>query len=283
MPTRRAVLGAVLAAPVAGGVAACASDSPRPAASSSTVTTTAGARVRFMDGVSASVRASTPGEVDAAMSRVRQVWDGVFAEQQPRREVFGAAVIVTVPATQREFTAAGGGTGAEVAATTRSDGVVVLSPGLLTKVPPAGRIQVMAHEFTHVALHSQISPNAKWLVEGPPEWTGYHGTALTTAQIAPQLAVAVRAGRADDGPPGDDAFAAADLQAAYQSAYTWIAFLLQHFGQQRVLRFVIDQTPQAKEQLAGAFQARFGTSIESLATAYHDFQHTAFGGPAGSA
>lgn len=292
MLTRRAVLAAVLGAPVVGELTACSDAGPGRSGVDATASTSAGmtivrtpggAQLRFLAGVSAPVRSGLPGAVDTAMTRVRQVWGAVFAEQQPPRDVFASVVTVMVPATQAEFRALGGGQGAEVAATTRADAVVVLGPDLATEVTADGRVQVIAHELTHVALHSQSSPSARWLVEGPPEWTGYRGSGLTTAQIAPQVAAAVHQGRYAEGPPPDDAFTAQDLQAAYQSAYTWIAFLIERFGERPVLQFVIDQTPHPAARLAVAFHAHFGTSVGGLAPAYRTFQRTTFGGPAGSA
>ena len=234
----------------------------------------AGIRIETQPGVSETIRTQVPALVDAAMNRVRSVWAAPVAAAggsltTPRS--------VQVSATHDQFVALGGGSAQAVAATTRADGTIVLAPDLWTGTTREGRIVVIAHELTHVVLHSQTSASARWLVEGPPEWTAYHDTSLSLPVIAPQPAAAVRAGHPASGPPADAAFTDGPLQAAYQSAFVWCTFLVQHSTAARFTAFVIDATSQSAAQLATIFEAHYGSSIAALSDAYQQFQRTTFG------
>ncbi|KYH44037.1 hypothetical protein [Branchiibius sp. NY16-3462-2] len=294
MVTRRSVLRAISALPaaaVASSIAGCtrsgdreaSTDSALPSAASSGVSTSvspSGIAITFEPGVSAQVREQTPALVDAAASRVRSVWSAPLAAVG--RSISGPRS-VQVTATQDQFVALGGASGQEVAATTLADGSVVLAPDVWTGTTREGRIVVIAHELTHVVLNSQSSPSARWLVEGPPEWTAYQDTSLSLPAIAPRVAAAVRAGRPAGGPPANTEFTDGPLQAAYQSAFTWCTFLVQRSTAETFTAFVLDATDQSADRLPTIFQAHFGSSIASLVGEYQDFQRTTFGAGAPSA
>lgn len=292
MVTRRSVLRAAVVVPVAAAATAMAgcSDTADPRASSHTrltpsvgltsgpgVTTSvssAGVRIEYLPGVSDAMRGQTPALVDAALARVRSVWASSLAAAgrslaAPRR--------VQVAATSTQFLALGGGGAQGVAATTQADGTVVVSPQVWSGTSRDGRIVVFAHEFTHVVLHSQVSSSARWLVEGAPEWTAYHGTSLSLPVIAPQQAAAVRTGDPAAGPPADGAFTRGPIQAAYQSAFTWCTFLVQRSTAEVFTRFVLAATDRSAGQLPDIFEAHYGASMASLASAYQQFQRTTFG------
>lgn len=288
MVTRRSVLRAIVTAPSLPVVAAIAGCSrPDPAAPGTTPDTISGTTpgtisqvspggvpIAYLPGVGAAVRQQTPALVDAALSRVRSVWTAPLATAGRELTVPRS---VQVTATQAQFVGLGGGSGQGVAATTRADGTVVLAPDVWTGTTGQGRIVVIAHELTHVVLHSQTSGSARWLVEGPPEWTAYHGTSLTVPAIAPQLAAAVRAGRPATGPPADTAFTNGPLQAAYQSAFTWCTFLVQRSTTAAFAGFVLAATDHSAAQLPAIFEAHFGTSMDGLTSEYEQFQRTTFG------
>lgn len=273
MPERRSLLRVAAVLPVLPVLALLGSGcSDAPASSPDTVRTPGGVPVRYLPGVDDAVRAQLPGEVDEALTRVRSVWSAPLGRVNRTPTPPGE---VLVPATSAQFTAGGGDGATGVAATTRSDGTVVLSPQVWTGTSAAGRVVVLAHEFTHVALHSQTSASARWLVEGPPEWTAYRDTGLELAQIAPRVAAIVRAGGALAGPPADAQFDG-PLQSAYQSAFTWCSFLADRFGTDAFSDFVVAFTNQPASRLAGGFEARFGVQIAALRVPYLHFQRASF-------
>lgn len=284
MVTRRSVLRAISAFPVAviaASAAGCATSTDHhattdtgPASPVTTSRSPAGIGITYQPGVTAQIRDEAPALVDAASARVGAVWTAPLtavgrSATSPRN--------VQVTATQRQFVALGGGTGQEVAATTLTDGSVVLAPDVWTGTTREGQIVVIAHELTHVALHSQTSTSSRWLVEGPPEWTAYHGTSLSVPDIAPRIAATVRAGHPLAGPPTDAEFSDGPLQAAYQSAFTWCSFLVKRSGTATFTTFVLAATDRSAAQLPTIFESHYGASIGSLGSAYQQFQRTTFG------
>jgi hypothetical protein len=201
-----------------------------------------------------------------AVTRVRQVWGDT---------VLRGRVLVEVPATDAQFRARGGSAeaGAQLAATTTPDGSVVLAPSLFRTLTPEGRVVVLTHELTHVALHqAALTAVAHWIVEGSAEFTAYHASTLSAAQLSPQVAAAVRAGHGPAGPPADANFAARPA-AAYQEAYVWCRFLAQRFGLPRFVAFV----RSADARQPGAFSREFGTTIPALSAPYAHFLRSKFG------
>lgn len=192
-------------------------------------------------------------DAQTAGRRVRQVWG---------RSVLTGTTRIDVPADEEGFRRHGGSVepGAQIAATTTADDRVVLAPSLFTDVTSQGRVVVLTHELTHVALHQAASVDIRrWVVEGAAEFTAYRATRLGLARLAPQLAAAVRAGRVPAGPPSDARFRSAP-QAAYQEAYAWCAFLVDRFGLERFTDFVRSAAPTAG---ADDFAATFGASVAS--------------------
>lgn len=204
-------------------------------------------------------------EAVQATQQVRRIWGVRTLQQQVR---------IKVAATDAEFRGYGGGTeaGAQIAATTTADGDVLLAPSLFSKVTPAGRLVVLTHELTHVALHQAgLTGVAHWVLEGSAEFTAYaaSGTDLTT--LAPQLAIEVRDGPAPTGPPTDRQFAD-DPITAYQSAFVWCRFLAQRYGRSRFTSFVRAADAKAPQ----AFETAFGERPTDLRAAYGAFLSAQF-------
>lgn len=202
-------------------------------------------------------------DAGTAVDRVRKVWGS---------SVLAGPVHIEVPADEAGFRAQGGMAepGAQIAATTTAAGRVVLAPALFAQVTGEGVVVVLTHELTHVALHQGGDPDIpRWVVEGAAEFTAYRATGLALPRLAPQLAAAVRAGRAPTGPPSNVRFRSAP-QAAYQEAFAWCAFLVDRFGTARFTHFV--RSGHTGQQ--GGFAAAFGTSIDSLRQPFQEFLRT---------
>lgn len=202
----------------------------------------------------------------AAIARVREVWG---ASALPGR------VVIEVPRDRAEFRARGGSAegGAQIAATTTPDDRVVLAPAVFSAVTAQGRVVVLTHELTHLALHqATLTGVAHWIIEGSAEYTAYHASRLSLAQLAPEVATAVRAGRAPTGPPADPDFTARPA-VAYQEAFVWCRFLAHRFGQARFVAFV----RAADARAPGAFATTFGVGPGALRAAYTQFLRTRLG------
>ncbi len=190
-----------------------------------------------------------------AAARVRQVWGagGRWGEGQ-------RAKVIAVR-THARFTELGGDSSDQVAATTRSDGVVLISQPALDELTSSGVDAVLAHELTHVRLGTPDDV-PRWMLEGPAEYTAWLTSGLPLARYAPSLRDRVAAGRPPQGPPDDGAFATttdeADLRAAYQDALAWCAFLVSRHGRARWVATVIsalDGGGSASDRFAAAYGA----------------------------
>lgn len=200
-----------------------------------------------------------------ALSRVRQIWGA---------GVLRGRIVIEVPSTEAQFRARGGSAerGAQLAATTTPDGRVVLAPSLFREVSAEGQVVVLTHELTHVALHqASLTGVAQWIIEGSAEFTAYHFSTLSPAQLSPEVAAAVRAQHGPAGPPADADFSKRPT-AAYQQAYVWCSFLAERFGQARFVAFVRSADVGHRD----AFGHAFGTGIDALHAAYARFLRAEF-------
>lgn len=211
------------------------------------------------------LRVAVSGEVPAA--RLREVTADARTAAARVRQAWGASALpgtihIEVAADDADFHRRGGSAeaGATIAATTTSDGRVVLSPALFDDVTQPGRVVVLTHELTHVALHQGASSAiTRWVAEGAAEFTAYRPTKLGLARLAPQLAAQVRAGRLPTGPP-DDALFRSTPEAAYQRAYAWCAFLVNRFGLGRFTAFVRSADGHGDD----GFVAAYRVTVRSL-------------------
>lgn len=210
---------------------------------------------------------SVAAEAAQAVRRVQRVWGAGVLQRTLR---------IQVAASDAEFRAYGGGVeaGAQIAATTTASGAVVLAPALFTAVTADGRVVVLTHEFTHVALHqATLTGVARWIIEGSAEFTAYDAAAKDLATLAPSLAATVRGGSGPTGPPTDRQFAE-DAVAAYQSALAWCRFLADRFGLSKFVSFV----RAADAGTPRAFEASFGIAANTLRVPYGTYLRTQFAG-----
>lgn len=101
---------------------------------------------------------------------------------------------------------------------------VIVNPEAFGGLSDFGRQVVLTHETTHVA--TRLSTNAHtplWLSEGIADWVAYRDSGHTAPQIAPELAVDVKAGRVPVAlPTAADFRTSADrLAQAYEGG--WLA------------------------------------------------------------
>lgn len=231
-----------------------------------------GRRVELVGSGSAPVLRAVLADADAAAQAVisfwgvGQLWHGT-----------GRAVVRAASST-REFTAWGGDAHtATIAATTRQDRVVVMSPALVASAADARRF-VLTHELTHARLGVE-SKAPRWVAEGAAELTAWRSSGLSFADYAPALAAQVRAGRAPQGPPDDNELSsnssADTLQLSYQQACAFSEFLLLRVG-------AADFRAYVTAALAGddTFESRFGGTPSDLIEPFQTRLRTLFGAAA---
>lgn len=146
----------------------------------------------------------------------------------------------------------------DLAASTTSNGTVIVSQQALSAVTVQGRRVVLAHELTHVVLQqTRRAGLPPWVVEGSAEYTAYRWAGLSLSAACPTLRDQVLAGQVPTLPPGDELFdSSSTQQSAYQQAHAYMSFLVARFGLAAWKRFVL----AAGSGSATAFGSTFGGS-----------------------
>ncbi len=220
-------------------------------------------------GVAKPVLTATLAEAQVARGWVQRTWPGQLRAFPTLR--------VQVAADDADFTRLRGSTPptADVAATTTSDGRVVLAPAARSRLTSRGTQVVLAHEFTHAVLRQTSRTGVpRWIIEGSAEFSAYRYAGASLRAACPDL---VSERRQDDTgpsvPPTDGAFVGATGAVAYQQAHAYSAFLVHRYGLSAWQRFVLavgagSDVDQALRMLTGS------PSTGALRTAYDDFLRT---------
>ena len=104
---------------------------------------------------------------------------------------------------------------------------VVVDLVQLARLTPKGRLVVLTHELTHVAVRAATRRTVpRWLQEGAAQYLAYRGAGVPEAQIAAAAVAAQRSGQLARRLPDDATFASSgtsadDLDVAY--AVAWVA------------------------------------------------------------
>lgn len=116
---------------------------------------------------------------------------------------------------------------------------VVLDTRTVQALAPRGRVVVLTHEATHLAMRRDLTgPRPAWLEEGTCEYIAYARTGLAPAQIAAPLLREVVAGRAPRHLPSAEEFAGPRASAAYGAAWLACVLIAEHAGPQGLMSFV---------------------------------------------
>ncbi|CAM5362436.1 hypothetical protein SGRIM128S_00518 [Streptomyces griseomycini] len=118
---------------------------------------------------------------------------------------------------------------------------IIVNPDAFGLLGAPGRQVVLTHETTHVATRAHTSAATPlWLSEGFADWVGYRGGGRAPAEIAPELAHAVRRGEVPAALPDDADFGfsgdADRLARAYESGWTACRLIADRWGEERLGR-----------------------------------------------
>lgn len=192
-------------------------------------------------------------------------------------EGWSRRAVVTVAGSDVEFTAlANESTTPAVAASTIADPVrgglvtgqrVVFGASAPERLTDSTRRTVLQHELTHVALRTITGEGAPlWVLEGVADYSGYRGSGLEFAQIAPTLTAVVRVGGPPTVLPEDDDFGAGGSRGsiAYESAWSVASFVADRFGEARLLALyrALAGGPTDPTRLDAALSATLGLPTE---------------------
>ncbi|MGW2589498.1 hypothetical protein ACWCXC_04400 [Streptomyces sp. NPDC001515] len=119
---------------------------------------------------------------------------------------------------------------------------VVVNPEAYAMLGSFGRHVVLTHETTHVATRARTSSaTPSWLSEGFADWAAYRDEERTAAEVAPELADAVRAGEVPAALPSDEDFGFAGdadrLARAYEGAWLACALIADEWGEAKLFAF----------------------------------------------
>ncbi|CCH80116.1 conserved exported hypothetical protein [Nostocoides japonicum T1-X7] len=181
--------------------------------------------------------------VDDAVARVGTVWH----RDWPHR------VVVVAPATVREALAQLGGSrgnghdlddvAAETSGTIPSGGVatsdrVVVNPAAFDDLREEGRVAVLAHETTHVAVRSSLPGRVPlWLSEGFADFVGYGSIDVSEHAVVEPLRREVRGHGLPQRLPGDAAFTGDSAAAAYNEGWLAVRLIDREAGSTGLTRF----------------------------------------------
>ncbi|MFF1643958.1 hypothetical protein [Streptomyces sp. NPDC058240] len=119
---------------------------------------------------------------------------------------------------------------------------VIVNPQAYGTLGTFGQRIVLTHETAHVATRTRTSAaTPTWLSEGFADWAAYRSEDRTAAQIAPDLANAVRRGDPPAELPTDEDFGFAGdparLARAYEGGWAACELIADHWGEKKLFAF----------------------------------------------
>ncbi|MCX4773093.1 hypothetical protein [Streptomyces sp. NBC_01285] len=119
---------------------------------------------------------------------------------------------------------------------------VIVNPKAYAMLGTFGQRVVLTHETTHVATRTRTSAaTPTWLSEGFADWAAYRDGDRTAAEIAPELAEAVRRGELPAALPTDEDFGFTEdpdrLAKAYEGGWLACELIADHWGEEELFAF----------------------------------------------
>lgn len=215
------------------------------------------------------------GELPAAVDSVSEFYGSDWSQ----------AVTVFTSGSSEEFAASAGDAraAADVAAVTVSDAMepgrpvtgqrVVFGPAAQDGLTEFTTRSVLRHELTHVAARADtVDGSPTWILEGFADYSGYRGSGLGFAALAPTLGRVVAVGGPPTVLPEDSDFAAGGVRStlAYESAWSISAFVAEHVGEQALksLYEALATGPKSSTEVDDAVRRATGMSTPEFVQAW---------------
>ncbi|MHC3816185.1 hypothetical protein [Streptomyces sp. DT9] len=119
---------------------------------------------------------------------------------------------------------------------------VIVNPQAYALLGGFGQRVVLTHETTHVATRTRTSSaTPTWLSEGFADWAAYRDGERTAAEVAPELADAVRSGEPPAALPTDGDFGFTEdpdrLARAYEGGWLACELIAERWGEEKLFAF----------------------------------------------
>ncbi|MEV6264193.1 hypothetical protein AB0M42_26090 [Streptomyces sp. NPDC051784] len=155
---------------------------------------------------------------------------------------------------------------------------VIINPQAYGMLGDFGRRVVLTHETTHVATRAHTSPATPvWLSEGFADRTAYRHESRTAAEIAPELAEAVRGGDLPAQLPTDEEFGfggdAGGLARAYEGSWLACELIARDWGEEGLIAFykAVGSREERDGAVEQAMQTVLGTTPQDFTARWRDY------------
>ncbi|MEU9360081.1 hypothetical protein AB0D35_18475 [Streptomyces sp. NPDC048301] len=155
---------------------------------------------------------------------------------------------------------------------------VIVNPQAYGMLGDFGRRVVLTHETTHVATRAYTSAATPvWLSEGFADRTAYRHESRTAAEIAPELADAVRAGDLPAQLPTDEEFGfggdAGGLARAYEGSWLACELIARDWGEEELIAFykAVGSREERDGAVEHAMQTVLGTTPQDFTARWRDY------------
>ncbi|MFG2921073.1 hypothetical protein ACGFYA_06095 [Streptomyces sp. NPDC048305] len=155
---------------------------------------------------------------------------------------------------------------------------VIVNPQAYGMLGDFGRRVVLTHETTHVATRAYTSAATPvWLSEGFADRTAYRHESRTAAEIAPELADAVRAGDLPAQLPTDEEFGfggdAGGLARAYEGSWLACELIARDWGEEELIAFykAVGSREERDGAVEHAMRTVLGTTPQDFTARWRDY------------
>ncbi|MEV2247822.1 hypothetical protein [Streptomyces sp. NPDC049970] len=223
---------------------------------------------------------------DRAVPSVTGAWPEPWAERVvvmvPRTVEDMAGLLGSPVASYRGIAAV---TTGEVGGTGRAPADrVVVNPQAYGMLGDFGQRVVLTHETAHVATRAHTSAATPvWLSEGFADRTAYRQESRTAAEIAPELAEAVRGGDLPARLPVDEDFGfdedPAELSRAYEGAWLACELIARDWGEEELIAFykAVGSRSGRDGAVEHAMQSVLGTTPQDFTARWREYLRARLG------
>ncbi|MFJ8866141.1 hypothetical protein ACIRD6_10370 [Streptomyces sp. NPDC102473] len=161
---------------------------------------------------------------------------------------------------------------------------IIVNPQAYGMLGDFGQRVVLTHETTHVATRAHTSAATPvWLSEGFADRTAYRGESRTAAELAPELAEAVRRGDLPAQLPTDEEFGfgedAAELARAYEGGWLACELIARDWGEEELIAFyeAVGSRSERDGAVEQAMHTVLGTTPQDFTARWREYLRARLG------